>query len=77
MRVEELVKYLNTLPKDAFVTGFLPNYGDVGIEDIHDAELQLGDINIPFYCQSHIEENLLCEKQCKHCEEYYEPVESN
>lgn len=28
-----------------------------------------------FYCQSDIEMNGICDKQCNHCEEYYKPLE--
>lgn len=75
MKVKELIKYLQTQPPNAVVTAFLNNYGDVGIEDIHDSELQLGDINIPFDCQEYYEYNTLCDKQCQHCKEYYKPID--
>lgn len=28
-----------------------------------------------FYCQSEIEDDGKCEKQCEHCKEYYRPLE--
>ena len=28
-----------------------------------------------FYCQSHIEDNGICNTQCDHCKEYYRPLE--
>lgn len=77
MRVKELIEYFQGQPPNAVVTAFLPNYGDIGIEDIYDTELQMGDINIPFYCQTQIEHNVLCDQQCEHCKEYYSEVSSN
>lgn len=31
--------------------------------------------NRSYYCQSDIEGNRKCENQCKHCKEYYKPLE--
>lgn len=74
IRVKELIKYLKTQPPNAVVYGFLNNYGDVGIDDIYDTELQLGDHSVPFDCQDYIENELLCDSQCDHCKEYYKPI---
>lgn len=29
------------------------------------------------YCQSQIEDNGKCKKQCNHCKEYYKPLEND
>lgn len=29
-----------------------------------------------FYCQSEIEMETKCKDQCKHCEDYYKPIEN-
>jgi len=41
-------------------------------------ELQIILNNLFFfkYCQSQIEDNGKCVKQCKHCKEYYKPLEN-
>jgi len=37
---------------------------------------KLCGINRNFYCQSDIEGERKCKKQCDHCKEYYKPLET-
>ncbi len=38
-------------------------------------QIMINTLNIFNYCQSEIEDSRKCEIQCKHCEEYYAPLE--
>jgi len=38
-------------------------------------QLRLHSVSKSFYCQSDIEMDGICDKQCDHCKEYYKPLE--
>lgn len=37
--------------------------------------LRLCGVGSAFYCQADIEGQIICDKQCEHCTEYYKPLE--
>jgi len=56
------------------------NSFDLGLIDKKQAESKLFDlfnVSNSFYCQREIEMKTICDKQCKHCKEYYEPLEND
>jgi hypothetical protein len=38
-------------------------------------QFRLHSVSKSFYCQSDIEMDNICGKQCNHCKEYYKPLE--
>ena len=42
---------------------------------LRELKFKLLGIDRGFYCQSHIEGNEQCKYECKHCAEYYKPLE--
>jgi hypothetical protein len=42
---------------------------------MREQKLRLFGVSRSFYCQSEIEGNRKCTNQCKHCKEYYKPLE--
>ena len=49
----------------------------IAIDYTVDEILALFNVSNSFYCQREIEMKTICDKQCKHCEEYYEPLKND
>lgn len=82
MNIEEIIKEIDFLSSEI---------GYIGIDSIKDAhsgqqaldilknrveqKLPIHSVSKSFYCQSEIEGDGKCDKQCNHCKEYYKPLE--